>query len=237
MKPQIKVNGKTIQNLDQVPELLKGVLEDKNKDGLPDIAEAALKMAGTGGIFNKVLINMAGKAYGSIADMSPDVQKQIQEKLAQLGKSTGGNMQLQSLLSSLMGGENGPMKISTDHPTVSVTSSAPSSNPSIPMNHMQSNKTPSITSRMVNDAPENFGMSTKKTSSPLSRAQQKQNDKYFQNAPLNPLGGVGSLVTQAKGKGGGAIFLVAFALVIGWAIYELNKNGVLEKIIQALDTL
>lgn len=233
MKPQIKINGKTIQNLDQMPELLQGVLEDKDKNGLPDIADAALKMAGTGGIFNKVLINMAGKAYGSIADMSPDVQKQIQEKLAQLGKSTGGNVQLQSLLASLMGGENSSMKISTDHPTVSVSSSAPS----IPINHMQSNKTPSITSRMVNDAPENFGMSTKKTSPSMSGAQQKQNNKYFQNTPINPLGGVGSLVTQAKGKGGGAIFLAAFVLVIGWAIYELNKNGTLEKIIDALDKL
>lgn len=233
MKPQIKVNGKTIQNLDQLPELLQGVLEDKDKNGMPDIADNALKMAGTGGIFNKVLINMAGKAYGSITDMSPEVQKQIQEKLAQFSKSTGGNVQLQSLLASLMGGENNPMKISTEHPTVSVSSP----NLSMPINNIQSNKTPSIGSRMANDAPENFGMSTKKNPVPLSRTQEKQNNKYFQNTPLNPLGGVGSLVTQAKGKGGGAIFFVAFALVVGWGIYELSKNGTLEKIIDALNKL
>jgi hypothetical protein len=232
MKPHIKVNGKTIQNLDQVPEILQGVLEDKDKNGLPDIADNALKMAGNGGILNQIFLNVAGKSFSG-ENLPPEAQQKLQEGLAKLSKLTGGNANLQSLLSTFMNGQNGTMNISSDHPTVSVsTSTTPPS-----MNQVQDNKNTLLNSRMSNNPPENFGVSTKKASSTMFTAQQKQNNKYFQSTPLNPLGGVNSLISPAKGKGGGAIFFVAFALVIGWGIYELNKNGMLEKIMDALNKL
>jgi hypothetical protein len=224
MKPQIKINGKTVQNMDQVPDIVKGMLEDKDNNGLPDVADNALKMAG-GGVFNQVLLNIAGK---NMANLSDEDKRIIGEKIAKFTKLAGGNANLQSLISTFMNGQNGKMNISTDHPTVTVSTSSPSVTP------VQDNKTSSINNQMSNLVPTNMSIKTKKTPSTMARIEQKQNQKYFQSTPLNPLGGVNSLITPAKGKGGGAIFFVAFALVIGWGIYELSKNGMLEKILEAL---
>lgn len=229
MKPQIKVNNKTIQNLDQVPDFLKDLLNDKDKNGIPDVADSALKMAGNGGMLNQILLNVAGKSFNNIADLSPEDKRKLEEKFAKLSKLTGGSANLQSILSAFM---NNPGGVSTDHPMVTVTTS------SAPINPVQDDKTSSINSIMNTNGMDNLGMSTKKVLPEASRMGQKQTDKYFQSSPLNPLGGgMGSLVTSAKGKGGGAIFLAALVIIISWAVYELSKNGVLEKIIDNLNKL
>lgn len=226
MKPQIKINGKTVQNMDQVPDIVKGMLVDQDNNGLPDVADNALKMAG-GGVFNQVLLNIAGK---NMANLSDEDKRIIGEKIAKFSKLAGGNANLQSLISTFMNGQNGKMNISTEHPTVTVSTSAQATT----MNPVQNDKTTSINNQMNNLIPTNMSIKTKKTPATTARIEQKQNQKYFQSTPLNPLGGVNSLITPATGKGGGAIFFVAFALVVGWGIYELSKNGMLEKILDAL---
>jgi hypothetical protein len=227
MKPQIKINGKVVQNTDQLPDFLKNLLGDKDNNGIPDVADNAIKMAGTGGILNQILLNVAGKSYSNIADMPPEAKKNLQDKLAKLSKMTGGNIQLQTLFSALMNRQNGAMNISSQHPTVSVSSA--------PINPVQDDQTASIASKINNKTPENPGLSTTKMSPVNSPLNNPNNHQYFQSGPLNPLGrGMNSLISPAKEKSGGPLFFIAFALIIGWALYELNKNGMLEKILQAL---
>jgi hypothetical protein len=108
MEPKIFVNGKEISNLGDLPPGVKDILEDKNNNGLPDIAEnpfAALGKLGqlkdlsknlgpfaqmikdlsaTKGANISQQININGQTYNNWEEVPDDLKQKVKEKMQTL---------------------------------------------------------------------------------------------------------------------------------------------------------
>ncbi len=83
----VSVNGKTYQSLNELPEPLRSLFKDADRNGIPDIFEgklAGLKMAGMikNAIVQKLIVQ--GKEYGSVAELPPEVREKLEAKLGKL---------------------------------------------------------------------------------------------------------------------------------------------------------
>jgi|GEM_PF-4057912 len=219
MKPKIIVNKKLIQDADQLPDNLKSILADSDNNGMPDIADNALKIAGKGGGFTQMFLNINGKNYKGLSNLSPEMQEKIKQKMASFAQFADNNPQMKAALTGLL--NSGILKANPNHPTVTVTPK--------PIKAAEDDKSSSLANALNNNQPKNDPN--------LIRSQptiNSQNQQYFQSGPLNPLGRSGSIISPAKNTGVGKIFGVAVGLIIAWGVYELNKRGLLDQFLNAL---
>lgn len=107
MEPKILINGKEVQNLNDLPEGVRNLLSDDNGNGIPDIAENPFAMFGKLGdlkglmqsmpdlqkglpqIIQKIQqggqsININGKEYNSLADITESDKAELKAQLSQM---------------------------------------------------------------------------------------------------------------------------------------------------------
>jgi hypothetical protein len=90
----INVNGQSYTKWEDVPadvrQQLAATLPDADKNGVPDLFEGNLQGLPTGGqTFSSASIVVDGKQVQSAADLSPEMQAQLQQALGMLGPMLG----------------------------------------------------------------------------------------------------------------------------------------------------
>jgi phage-related protein len=89
MDKQFNINGKTYNNLNDLPPEFRQWFEDKNNNGVPDMFEGMIgtntTMQGSTQM-NSVVYNHNGKTYSSLNEMPPEVRAEVEKKLNAISK-------------------------------------------------------------------------------------------------------------------------------------------------------